>query len=249
MRLPLPFVVAGLLVAAPAAAQDLMTGGITQSWTSTQMLLNAEKQAWAAPECVRGGTWATDCGDAPQRAPVTAAADLSFTPSPERRKRNYASFVAKLRTADPAGAAQLAGEFARSDMIQAIGGRIAPYGLRTDNVADAMALYIETAAEAVSGKALAPDAGRLQALKAQMARAAGATAALRNATDAQKQELAEALLVQAALLGSASEAARAAAAPDRVRAVGEAAAQGARATLGIDLHRMTLTAQGLVAAR
>lgn len=57
-----------LLIAAPAPAQD-----ITGSWTSTQLLLNAEKEAWAAPECIDATRWSVDC-PGPRPSPKAPAA-------------------------------------------------------------------------------------------------------------------------------------------------------------------------------
>jgi hypothetical protein len=251
-----------LLWSASASAQDLMMGGITQSWTSTQMLLNSEKQAWAAPECIDERRWAPSCGPRPSRraAPDTARAatadgiaaapairpeQFRFTPSPAARQRNFASFINKVRSADPAGAQQLQAELTGQDIIGLIGQRVAPYGLSTTNVADAMAIYVMEAWEAVAGRTLPPSRERAQALKHQMERAAASTGTLEGASNATKQELAEAMLVQAAMISSMAETARGSGG-EQARAVSDAVAKGAQATLGIDLRRMTLTEQGLV---
>ena len=66
------------------------------------------------------------------------------------------------------------------------------------------------------------------------------------ASDAEKQEFAEALLIQAYLIGSASYQLRSN--PAQLRAIGNAVRQGARAN-GIDLDSMTLTDAGFVATK
>ena len=48
-----------------APAQDIMSGGINESWGSTQLLLTPEKHAWAAPECIDGTCWSVDCKGSP----------------------------------------------------------------------------------------------------------------------------------------------------------------------------------------
>ena len=246
--------------AVPVAAQDIMAGGISQSWTSTQMLLNSEKRAWAAPECVDEESWSTACDAArPSRKPRSdrqaeaAARDavpvmddtaLTFRPSLERRRRNFAQFIAKTRAVDPTGARELEG-FLANDVIGILSSRIAPYGLRTDNVADAMALYVMEAWEVVNGKVLLPSRTRSLAVRRQMARAISSTSAFADASDAVKQEMAEAMLVQAGMISTASGLALQKNARDEIAALREAVKKGSRATLGFDLASMAMTDEGL----
>lgn len=65
---------------------------------------------------------------------------LSFIPSRSRRQANYSRFVEQGRRADPAGAAALA-ETLKHDPIAMMEPGLATYGLRTDSVADAYAVY------------------------------------------------------------------------------------------------------------
>lgn len=244
MRLVLlPLAAFALGIATAAAAQDLMGGGIVQSWTSSQLLLNAERRAWAAPVCTDEARGVVDCDAARDRPPALDPARLRFRVSPEVRRRGYASFVAKSRAADPAGAAELERILA-NDPIPAIGAQIAAIGLRTDNVADAMAVYVMEAWEVVSGQLLAPSRARAQAVRRQMTHAIGFTPAFVDASDAEKQVLAEAMLVQAALIANAAIGARQNG-PEQLALVRAAVTKGARATLGFDLAGMTLTDRGL----
>lgn len=243
-----------LLFASPVTAQD-----ITSSWTSSQLLLNAEKDAWAAPECVDAARWSLDCpnprpsrpadkaqsnaADAPA-APVAGDAAFRFTPSPERRRRNFAAFLARSRAVDPAGAAEL--EKALSlDIIGMVGQHVRPIGLRTDDVADATAIYVIEAWSAANGKVLAPDRARAQAVRRQMVRAISAVSGFLPADDAARQEMAEGMIVQAALIGSAFEQAMERGDATVIAAVREAAVKGAKATFGMDLRELTMTEAGL----
>ncbi|GAA0745264.1 MULTISPECIES: DUF6683 family protein [Sphingomonas] len=169
-----------------------------------------------------------------------------YAPSKARRMANLARFVSKTRAADPRGADDLQKLFAQGDFIEKIGALVAPQGLRIDNIADAYALWWITAWEAAHGDNDTPNRATLAAVRRQAASAIGATGEIAGASDAQKQELAEALWVQSALLDGAVEQAKQN--PERMRAIGDAARKGA-AQMGLDLDSFALTAHGFVPAR
>jgi hypothetical protein len=182
--------------------------------------------------------------------PKTADASVSyryestFTPSAARTRQNLANFASKTRTFDPEGAAKMEALFASTDVIAMVGQGIAPYGLKTNNVADAYAVYWISAWEASRGIAGASETRqRAQAVRTQASNAMAAVPAMASATDAQKQEFAEAMLVQAALISAYMD--DAAGNPTQIRAVGAAVAKGAKA-MGLDLDTMDLTSNGFV---
>lgn len=177
------------------------------------------------------------------RAP-TRFVSLTFAPSQARRKANYARFVAQSRSVDPAGAAGLA-ETLKSDPIAQMAPELARDGLRTDNVADAYTVYWVEAWETVHGVTGETSRGTAEAVQRQASAALLATPEFANATDAQKQEFADALLVQALLIGAAREQAGGDAA--KLREIANAVRQGARAS-GLDLDAMMLTEDGFVPA-
>lgn len=179
---------------------------------------------------------------------ATAAVDMSslrYTPSKARRSANLATFVQKTRAADPQGAADLQKLFAGGDFIEKVGALVAPQGLRIDNVADAYALWWINAWQASRGNNDTPDRAVLSAVRAQAASAVTATGEIARASDAQKQELAEALWVQAALIDGAVEQAKHD--PARLREVGAAVRKGAK-SMGLDLGMIDLTREGFVPA-
>lgn len=182
--------------------------------------------------------------DPRQRATPAAAVPMVYRPDPARRRVNLARFLAKTQAVDPAGAKALAARFAQSDFIEDIGKAGAAHGLRIDNVADAYATYWINAYQATEGSNATPSRPKLVAVRDQAARALSATAAFRGATDAAKQEMAEALWVQAALLDVAVEQSKGDA--EKLRAVGNAAATAAR-SMGLDFRQMRLTEGGFVA--
>jgi hypothetical protein len=135
---------------------------------------------------------------------------------------------------------------ASTDVFASFAQALAPKGLRIDDVADAYAVYWISAWEAAHG-IVGKDTPReqAQAVKAQASRALLSTPSLAGATSAQRQELAEALLIQAALISASAEAA---ANTTQLRTVGHAVRQGAKA-MGLDLDTMRLGEAGFEAAR
>ncbi len=178
--------------------------------------------------------------------PVTNAAFLRFVPDLATRQRNVAGFIAKTRAQSPENAAQMEQLFSSTDVFAAMSQGIAPMGLRIDNVADTYTVYWISAWEAANGITGAQTSReQAQGVKAQASRALLATPEFTKAGAAQKQELAEALLIQAALISASAEAA--AGDPAQMKAVGTAVRQGAKA-MGLDLDTMTLGEAGFVAA-
>ncbi|WP_333572839.1 DUF6683 family protein [Sphingomonas sp.] len=225
-------IVLGLaLVAVPGAARAQMISPMLYEWPRIALQSHADRFSGDAEEPQAR----------PRPAPDLAA--LRYTPSKARRTANLAAFVQKTRAVDPKGAADLQKLFAESDFIDKIGAAVAPHGLHIDNVADAYALWWITAWEASRGINDLPDVETLAAVRAQAAGALGATGELDRATDSQKQELAEALWVQTALIDGAMEQAKGDAA--RLRQIGGAVRQGAQA-MGLDLAAIDLTPRGFV---
>jgi hypothetical protein len=167
----------------------------------------------------------------------------SYLPSPARRRANLARFVEKSRAVDPQGAAALEQLVASTDLIAAFGRALAPLGLRIDDVADAYTVWWVSAWQAAHGDTGTPSRATAQAVRAQAARALAATREFARADDAAKQEYAEALLVQAALIDGMMDVYGSD--PTMAPKVAASVRQGAR-TSGLDLDAMTLTEAGFV---
>jgi hypothetical protein len=233
---------------APAAAQDIYSGGINNSWTSSQLLLNADKGAWAASECIDPARWATSCGTprpnaASPTVPIGDAKSLGFKRSTLVTRQSEARFLDQTRRVNPGGLGPLQ-QLLAQDVIRLIATAAKPYGLTTDNVADAMAIYAMEAWEVIAGDVLPPSRARGLAVRAQMARAIAATPDFLRASDAEKQLIADEMLYYAALANAGMQGARAEG-PAVVKQWQAAARQGARRALGMDLAAMTLTDEGL----
>ncbi|MGN7997539.1 DUF6683 family protein [Sphingomonas sp. 22176] len=121
----------------------------------------------------------------------------------------------------------------------------ASQGLHIDNVADAYALWWVTAWQAAHGNNDTPIRAVLGTVRQQAANAVIATGDIARASDAQKQELAEALWVQSALIDGAVEQSKGN--PARLRQIGDAVRKGAKG-MGLDLEAIALTSQGFVPA-
>jgi hypothetical protein len=177
-----------------------------------------------------------------QEAPQTTS--LTYTPSKSRTRTNLQNFVNKSRAADPAGAAQMEQMFASTDVIGQIGDAMASVGLSRSNAADAFALYWVSAWQAANGRSDTRSPETYKAAAAQAARGLSQSPEFAAATEAQKQEMAEALMVQAALIDAAADQA-AGADPQQASAFRKAVSQGAAAS-GLELDKMTLTEEGFV---
>ncbi len=173
------------------------------------------------------------------------AASLRFIPSPARRRANFESFVARTRRVDPDGAASLEAKFKTRDLVSQLEAPMATAGLRADNLADAYTVWWITAWSAAQGTNPTPPRATAAAVKRQVESALLSSDTLRGAGDAAKQEFAEGLLIQAALLDGGVEQAKSR--PESMGAVRAAATQAARA-MGVDLAAMRLTPAGFVPA-
>lgn len=180
-----------------------------------------------------------------QPAPAPSATAFRYTPSSRRRAANLAQFVAKSRQNDPKGAADLERLFASTDVVEAMRAPLAQVGLRIDDVADAYVVYWINAWQASRG--VDDDVSRRMAtaVRNQVAGVMASTGALRGASDAAKQEMAESLLIQAALIADAIKQSQGN--PTLGRQLAAAVSQGARG-MNLDLAAMTLTEDGFVPA-
>ncbi len=178
-------------------------------------------------------------------APLQAT-NFVYSASQSRRRANIETFIKKSSTVDPKGAAQMAQLFASTDVIVALGRDLQPYGLRTDNVADAYAVYWVQSWQAANGDTNDPSRATMQAVKRQSANALASTPEFSTANDATKQEMAEAMMVQAMLISASVDTYKDD--PAMMRKLGAAVRKGAKAS-GLDLDTMTLTDEGFVPAK
>lgn len=168
-------------------------------------------------------------------------AAFGFQPDPARSKRNLAQFVTKAREQNPGAAADLQRTFASMDIIGEAGKGMRAMGLDPHNVADAYALWWVLAWSAGNQVESPSDAPTYQAVQAQARAAFAATPGLAGRSDAEKQQFAEAMIVQAMILDSANDEVRGD--PAQMKTLAEQAKRGAK-EMGLDLNTMVLTSDG-----
>jgi hypothetical protein len=184
-------------------------------------------------------------GNVASQQPRVPIIKLNYKPSQANQKRNLANFVAKTRAVDPQAAAELERLFT-SDLMRQIDIGMRGLGLSSSNVADAYALYWTSAWLGSRGRDDDLPAEQMIAVRDQAARALLSTPTFTTASDLQKQEFADSLLVQSALIaGHVNGGKQDPALMPKVKA---AIAQGAKA-MGLDLYTMTLTPNGFVPAK
>jgi hypothetical protein len=181
-----------------------------------------------------------------QKKPNSSTVSLTYPPSASRTRQNLQNFVSKTRATDPAGAAQMAQLFANGDIIDQMDGVMQGKGLTVSNTADAYAVWWVSAWQAANGDTRDIGGATYQAVSAQAARGFAATAQFASATDAQKQEMAEAMLVQAVMIDQFKDTY--ANDPASKQKLADAVRQGAKKS-GLDLDAMTLTEDGFVKAK
>jgi hypothetical protein len=161
-----------------------------------------------------------------------------------RTRTNLAHFVEKTRATDPAGAAKMEALFASTDIIGLIDRKMQhTYSMRANNVADAYAVWWVSAWMGARGRSDDATPGQMGMVKRQATSALAATPEFASATYAGKQEMAEALLVQAALIGDTVDTYKSD--PAMLAKIRTAIGKGALG-MGLDLGSMTLTNEGFV---
>lgn len=175
-------------------------------------------------------------------APTDSGVSFDFINSQPRTDANLRNFVQ--RTPDPGARADLKNLIAsQPNLMSVIGDGVRAYGFDPHNVADAYAVWWINVWGASQKINVEPDAATVAAVKQQVRSAFAATPAFADTSDAERQEYAEALLLQAGMLGSAFEQMKND--PKMLDQLAGAARNGAKAS-GLDLSLMTLTANGFV---
>ncbi|SMF60056.1 hypothetical protein SAMN02982989_1015 [Xaviernesmea oryzae] len=236
--------VLAVIMPASLSAQD--TGWSNGFWSTTLPAIAGTDTLGLALRGRLQNDDSADTGSDTAATPPTAPADLRYTPSHERRIANFANFVAKSRLSDRQGADNLAKLFASQDVVEGMKAPLDAVGLRIDDVADAYAAWWINAWQASHGRD--EDVSRTMAIavRNQVVEAMASSGMMRSASDAAKQEMAESLLIQAALIAAAMEQSKGNAA--LTRAIAAVASQGARG-MNVDLTAMDLTEHGFVPAR
>lgn len=243
MRLRMPFIVFALITA-PVSAQDfgasnysnMAFGGLVTNQINITQSAVGKSKAEVSRRLV--------APPVPREALQRLGGSTRYTPSVADRRRNLARIASKMRASgDPTGADAITSSYPAGDIIQQADRSLRKLGMRTDDVADAYTIWWISAWKASRRDTTDASPASVRAVRAQTARALLTAPDFRRAGNAQKQEFAEALVIQTALLEAATDkyANDAKMGPMLMRA----ARQGALAS-GIDLDAMRLTEGGFV---
>lgn len=178
----------------------------------------------------------------PGEEPVDASA-FNFVALPSRTQANIRKFATKNRKVDPQGADALEALFASTDVMGMLDGELKKVALRRTNLADAYTVYWTNAWLGTQRRTDNLSSGQMSAVRCQASAALSKLPQVVSLDDAGRQELAEALLVQAMLISASVEAAEEQ--PNLIARTAEAISKGAQAT-GLDLSSMVLTADGFL---
>ena len=166
-----------------------------------------------------------------------------FRTSLAARRSFLANIVAKARATNPQAAAALQRDFAKGDPIVTIAPALARYGLRTDDVADSMAVYLISAYYGVRGSTQDPSRSSLRATRDQMRRALLTTPSFASSSNAAKQQMSDALLLQTMVTNRLVTSAKGN--PAQMASAKSSIRQGALKIFKLDLSKMKLTNSGL----
>jgi hypothetical protein len=181
-----------------------------------------------------------------QNTQDTTLPSLSFQPSLKRRKANYAQFAKRAGGGDPEAAAAIEQLFASFDIVASMQAPMAKVGLSTNNLADAYTAWCMEAWSVIHDDEREATRALALAVKAQSTLAISLAPEFAQATDATKQEVAEAFLVHTALIGVARLQSKSD--PASMKMLKNAVRQGTRAA-GLDLDSVILTDDGFVPAK
>jgi hypothetical protein len=177
--------------------------------------------------------------------PAVSPSVLNFTTSRQRRTTNLKRFVADYAQTNPGREADITALFMGSpDIIEQIAAQLSPFGFSRGNIADAYAVYWINAWEAANG-VIGSETSRTQLMAVKRQATAGLLAlpSITKASDADKQDFAEVLLVQAMMVQASAEQAQSN--PAAARAQQAVVRKGAK-MLGVELDMYTLTENGFV---
>lgn len=222
-----------LAIASPVQAGAFNMGGLTATLsidhvTQAERARSINEQVFAEPLIAQR----------PQAEPIVTR----YARSAARTQQNLRNFVA--RTPDPAARANLEQMFAaQPKLMEEISAGAKSFGFDPYDVADAYAMWWMNAWLVANKRDEVPDNGTIAMVKNQVRNAFAATPDFAKTSDADRQEYAEALLLQATMLGSMFEQWKND--PKMLDQLADAARKGAEAS-GLDLSMMILTRNGFV---
>jgi hypothetical protein len=144
------------------------------------------------------GNRADDEPDQETRIPANPAA-LRYTPSLPQRQRNLAGMVTSAEREQPGAGSSLQGFLSAGDPVAITSGIIAPLGLKTDNLADALTFYLLSHWMVVNRQSGWPGRSQVLGLRGQVERGLLASGQFQSAPNAEKQKTAESMMISGLL--------------------------------------------------
>jgi hypothetical protein len=234
----LPAVAAVLFGTVLATAQDLQLGPALNIGTLGVTVAQGEATKQMFGRYARPGS----SPSSKARSSRANAAALGYRPSATVRRRVLDAFIGVVTRDDPKTEAAVRREIAREDPMTKLNAELRSHGLRPNNFADGMAMYLVQAWYGAHGK-VASGSAVYKAVARQAASVFGANPALVRASDATKQEASEGMVLYAALFKDAVVQAKKS--PATLAKVKSAIATHARNSLGFDLAALRLGPNGL----
>lgn len=217
-----------LQIASPVMAQGVFDMGALTNSISTSA--NTQAEAARAGQVVTGPS-------------AASLAKLNYRASLDVRKQNIKVFLDGLRGLNPDVAGEFEKVFAQVDVIDEIGKAIAPYGMKTDNMADAYTVYFLNAWMVANGRTDQNTPEQIASVQKMAANALGSTPDMLKLDDAKKQQFSEGLMIQGFLFDAMLQAT--ASDPVALAKVKADTKAGAK-EMGIDVDLFELTSAGLV---
>lgn len=181
---------------------------------------------------------------AAQAAPQPSAeneAALTYAVSPDLRVQNQKKFIEGLRALDPTAMQGMDDQ----DLIALLGTAIQPYGLKVDNIGDAFTAWLMVNHSLVHGYDEDPTPAQVDGTRKLAIQGLMGVPEIMTASDADKQSMAEGLLLQTLLnqvmVNSIKEVS-----PENLPTVVDQIRTGTR-DMGLDLDQLEMTPNGLVA--
>lgn len=245
MRLASILAVIGLALGAAPAAAQMDWSDIISTYSMEEAVMDAAREDAPAPT-IRRDARSTPRGTPTARgtAPATPTGRMTYTPSPTRRRENMTAFAAQLRSADPDAAAEFERMAGSQDLIAAMTPGLAKAGLSPNNVADAYAAWWVISWNTSRSINADPPPATMRAVSGQVAAVLTNNPDFARASDAERQTMAEGLLLQGALIESTRDQIRD---PAQIEQLKHNVRTGARKA-GIDLDAVRLTPEGFVPA-
>jgi hypothetical protein len=176
-------------------------------------------------------------------APLLPAAVTRFKRDPRVSKEVEQIFIDGIRAYDTAAATELQRVFSENDIWAALAPGLEQYQLSPTDAADAMAVYLIGGWQTANGIEADPTLAEIAAVRSQMDAVLRAVPDFGKSSDAEKQKMAEGLMLQTMLFEMMTDAVKTD--PAATKKVRSDVREGMKATLNIDPLALKMTATGL----